>query len=116
MLPADDGGGGERQERAEADWARAREAVSEGARWARRALGEARGVLRPSELGSHTSGGSAFLNSSMICANSAARSAPSLTAFLEQQSDVAPRPDCESAFQIAPLEPPSTRLNSSISR
>ena len=73
-------------------------------------------IPRPSELGSHTSAGSACLKTVMICVNSEARRKPSSTAFLEQQSDVLPSPDCESAFQIAPEEPPSVRLKRRISR
>ena len=72
--------------------------------------------IRPSELGSHTSMGSARLNASSIWVNSACVMSPSLTALRLQQRLVESRPDRLRLFHTAPVDPPSNREYSRISR
>ena len=62
-------------------------------------------LMRPSELGSTTSAGSADLKDSMIALNSASVMVPAVTAALLTAMVVAPMPATFITFQMGPLDP-----------
>ena len=72
--------------------------------------------IRPREDGSQASEGRARLNAARIWAYSASVRRPSMTVFLLQHKLVASRPEMFNAFHTAPVDPPSNRENSNISR
>ena len=71
--------------------------------------------MRPSELGSTTSAGSADLKVSMMALNSASVMVPAVTAALLMVIVVEPIPAAFITFQIGPLDP-SERPKSTVSR